>query len=216
MVRPKKELDVRQVFRAPRILTLPQLCRRLHASRSTVLRRLLEHGYFSSYNQSGRFLTIEQAADFDARGLWVHQWARFSQHGNLKQTVLHFVQQSPQGVTHEDLTRLLGVRTHNTLLQLVAEEKIRRERLGPTFVYLARAVARRRKQVRERQALLAEPQQPRPTSPQIIATLLELIFDPHVERLQLVRRCQRKGVSISPRIVDAIFEKYELDKKRAP
>jgi hypothetical protein len=201
MVRPKKEFDVRHVFRAPRILTLPQLCRKWHASPSTVWRRLLEHGYYSSYNQSGKFLTIEQAAEFDDRGLWVCKSARFSRHGNLKQTVLHFVQQSSSGVTHEELTRLLGVRTHNTLLQLVAEEKIQRQRLGPTFVYLASTASRRKKQVRERRTLLIEPQRPRPTSPQIIATLLELILDPRADRPQLVQRCQRKGVAISLPIV---------------
>ena len=45
MVRPRIELDVVHAFRAPRILTLEQLCRRMRASRSTVLRRLDEHGW---------------------------------------------------------------------------------------------------------------------------------------------------------------------------
>ena len=216
MTRPKKNLDLRQTFRGPRILTLPQLCRRLNASRSTVWRRLGELGYYSSYNHAGMFLTIDQAADFDDRGLWVHQSARFSKHGNLKQTVHHFVQLSPRGMTHAELTQCLGVRTHNTLLELVAEDQIRRERLGATFVYLARTVSRRREQVRGRRTLLAEPRQPRPTSQQVIATLLELIHDPRVDRLQLARRCHRKGVSLSARLVDAIFDQYGLDKKRAP
>jgi hypothetical protein len=181
-----------------------------------VLRRLAEIGYHASYNHSGKFLTIGPAADFDERGLWGHQSARFSKYGNLKQTVLHFVQHSSQGMTHEELNELLGVRTHNTLLQLVREGKIQRERLGPTFVYLAATVSRRKRQVRQRRSLLAEPARPRPTSPQIIAVLLELIHDPHAERPRIVQRCQRKGVAISRPVVDVIFERYELDKKRAP
>ena len=84
MVRPRKQLDVVQAFRGPRVLTLEQVCRRLQASRSTVLRRLDEHGYHSSYNHSGRFLTIDEVADFDARGLWVWRAARFSKQGSLK------------------------------------------------------------------------------------------------------------------------------------
>lgn len=215
MTRPKKECDVQQTFRGPRVLSLPQLCRRLHASRSTVLRRLAEIDYYSSYNHAGKFFTIGSAARFDDRGLWVHHSARFSQHGNLKQTVLHFVQQSSQGMTHEELNELLGVRTHNTLLTLVQEEKLHRERLGPTFVYFTVTVSRRRRQLRER-ARLASPVRPRPTSPQIIAVLLELIHDPRSDRRQIMQRCQRKGVSISRPVVDVIFERYELDKKRAP
>ena len=71
MVRPRKQLDVVQTLRGPRILTMEQFCRRLRSSRSTVLRRLHEHGYHSSYNQSGKFLTIDEVAEFDSRGLWV-------------------------------------------------------------------------------------------------------------------------------------------------
>jgi hypothetical protein len=33
MVRPRKELDVVKIFRAPRILTLEQLCPKMRASR---------------------------------------------------------------------------------------------------------------------------------------------------------------------------------------
>ena len=216
MVRPRMELDVVQIFRAPRILTLEQLCRKMRASRSTVLRRLDEHGYHSSYNHSGKFLTIDEVAEFDSRGLWGCSAARFSQHGNLKETVWQFVKDSEQGMTHEELAILLGVRVHNSLLELVEEERIYRERLGPTFVYLSHQTAVRRKQVRRRKLLLAEGQKPRPTARQIIATLLELIKDLRAPKQQIVLGCQRSGVSISRELVAVIFETYGLDKKRAP
>jgi hypothetical protein len=215
MVRPRRELNVVDTFRAPRVRTLEQLCGKLRSSRSTVLRRLDEHGYYSSYNHSGRFLTIEEVADFDSRGLWVWKTARFSRHGNLKQTVNFFVENSQQGITHEELATLLGVRAHNTLLELIQEKKIRRERLGPTFVYLNRKPSLRAEQVRRRKSRLAQPKKPRPTSRQIIATLLQLIKDPVASRQQIVLRCQRSGVPISRELVDAIFQTYDLDKKRA-
>jgi hypothetical protein len=216
MVRPRKELDVVQTFRAPRILTLEQLCRKMRSSRSTVLRRLDEHGYHSSYNHSGKFLTIDEVAEFDSRGLWVWNAARFSKRGNLKETVWHFVEDSKQGMTHEELAALLGVRAHNSLLELVDEKWIRRERLGPTFVYLSHKTSVRRAQVRRRKSLLRESKKPRPTTRQIIATLLELIKDPRASRHSIVLRCQRSGVPISRELVDVIFETYDLDKKRAP
>jgi hypothetical protein len=216
MVRPRKELDVVQVFRAPRILTLEQLCLKMAVSRSTVIRRLDEHGYHSSYNHSGKFLTIDEVAEFDSRGLWGFSEARFSKHGNLKETVWQFVEKSEQGMTHEELATLLGVRVHNSLLELVEAEWTHRERIGPTFVYLSHQTSVRRKQVCRRQRLLAEGQKPRPTARQIIATLLELIKDPHASKQKIVHGCQRTGVSISHELVDAIFETYELDKKRAP
>lgn len=216
MVRPRKEFDVVETFRGPRVLTLEQLCRRMRSSRSTVLRRLDEHGYYSSYNASGKFLAIDEVAEFDSRGIWVWKTARFSKHGNLKETVWYFVESSKQGMSHQELLTLLGVRTHNSLLELVEEEWTHRERLGPTFVYLSYKASTRTEQVRRRKALLAKGAKPQPTTRQIIATLLELIKDSRAVRQQIVLRCQKTGVSISRELVDVIFETYDLDKKRAP
>lgn len=216
MARPRIELDLMQIFRRPRVLTLQQLLARLTCSRATILRRLDEHGYFSSYNHAGKFLTIEEVAEFDDRGLWLWQAARFSRQGTLKKTVEHFVERSEGGMTHQELAGLLGVRVQNTVLDLVEEGRICREQLGTTFVYLSRRPGLRREQVRRREQFLQERRRPVPTSQQVIATLLELIKDPRAARKDVVLRCQRGGVSISREVVDAVFEQYELDKKRAP
>ena len=157
MVRPRKELDVVQTFRGPRILTMEQLCRRLRSSRSTVLRRLREHGYHSSYNHSGMFLTIHEVAEFDSRGLWVWKTARFSKHGNLKETVWHFVEDSEQGMTHGRTRHTSG--SENSQFALGT----RRRRIGsnesgwaPAFVYLSHKASVRREQVRRRKSDLGE------------------------------------------------------------
>lgn len=76
MARPRIQTSLVPTFRAARVLTLDELVRRLSVSRSTALRRLAEHGYFTSYNHSGRYLTTEEAADFDSRGLFTFKEAR--------------------------------------------------------------------------------------------------------------------------------------------
>jgi hypothetical protein len=161
-------------------------------------------------------MTIEEVARFDSRGLWVCKGARFSKRGTLKNTVLDFVGTSNQGMTHDELAALLGVRVHDTLLGLVRERRIRRERIGPTFVYLNRKPSLRREQALRRGEFLKTLERPRPTNRQKIATLLQLIKDPKATRQEIVRRCKRTGVVISRAVVDAIFEEFELDKKRAP
>jgi hypothetical protein len=215
LAQPRKELALVKVFLAPRVLTLERLCEKLSSSSSTMTRRLNEHGYYSSYNHSGRFLTIEEVADFDSRGLWHWKTARFSKHGNLKQTIVHFVQSSEEGMTHSDLATFLGVRAHNPLLELVEEAELSRERLGPTFVYLSSKRSVQRRQVRSRKSLLKKPHEVQPNSRQIIATLLELIKDPKVTQDQIVLRCQTSGISISGELVAMIFDSYDLSKKRA-
>jgi len=216
MGRPRKQADILKTFRAHRTLAIDQLCDTLNCSRSTVLRRLNEHGYYSSYNHSGRFLTIPEVADFDSRGLWVWKTARFSTHHTLKQTAEYFVESSTQGMTHEEIATLLGVRVHNTLRELVQTHRIYRQRIGALFVYLSWTVSVRKVQVDRRMSYVEERREVRPTSRQIIATLLELIKDSDAERQDIVLRCQQAGVSISRQVVDAIFETYDLDKKRGP
>jgi len=215
MSRPRKEICLVESFRAPRVLTLPQLSQTLQCSRSTILRRLAEHGYFSSYNHSGMFFTIPEVARFDSHGLWTCKTARFSKHGSLKESLVYLVQSSSHGMTHQELTSVLAVRVHNPLLELTREGTLRRERIGPTFVYLHAKRTRQTEQRKRRKA--ATPRRPAvpPTHRQTIATLLELIQDPQVSREQIVHRCRRGGVAISPQVVDAVFERYALDKKRA-
>lgn len=204
-----------KAFSAPRALTLQQLCQIFRCSRATILRRLAEHGYYSSYNHSGTFLTIPEVAQFDSHGLWTWKTARFSKYGTLKQTVAYLTQSSPQGMTHEELAMLLAVRVHNVLLQLVREGTLRRERIGPTFVYLHAQRPSRSEQVKQRRATLAARPTVRPTSQQTIAILLQLLQDPQATRQQILSRCQRGGVPLTPQVVEAIFQHYELDKKRA-
>jgi len=216
MTRPRREIALLKAFSAPCVLTLQQLCHIFRCSRATILRRLAEHGYYSSYNHSGKFLTIPELAQFDSHGLWTYKTARFSRYGTLKETVACLAQSSPQGMTHEELAGLLAVRVHNTLLQLTREGILRRQRMGPTFVYLHAQRPSRSEQVRQRRATLAARPTVRPTSQQTIATLLQLIQDPQATRQQIINRCQRGGVSLEPQVVEVIFERYELDKKRAP
>lgn len=215
MGRHKKEIALETMFLAPRILTLGTICERLGLSRSTVVRRLREHHYCSSYNLAGKYLTIQEVAEFDTSGLWSWKGAHFSKYGTLKNTVEHFVRSSGRGMTHQELAGLLSVRVHNALLDLVLSKRIGRERLGPTFVYLSLDRPARKQQMLQREALIKELHKPAPTSRQIIATLLEVIQDRTIQRRDIVARCKRAGVTISPDLVDAIFEKYDLDKKRA-
>jgi hypothetical protein len=120
-----------------------------------------------------------------------------------------------QGMTHAELVSILAVRVHNPLLELTREGTLRRQRIGPTFVYVHRQRTVRTEQVRRRKAATLQRTTLRPTSQQIIATLLELIQHPKATRQQIVGRCQRSGVWLSLPVVDVIFERYELDKNRA-
>jgi hypothetical protein len=216
MSRPRREIALSKAFGGPCALTLQQLCQTFRCSRATILRRLAEHGYCTSYNHSGKFLTVPEAAQFDSQGLWTWKTARFSKYGTLKDTVARLAQSSAQGMTQEELAALLAVRVHNTLLRLIREGTLWRQRIGSKFVYLHAQRQLRSEQVKRRKATLAGRPTVRPNSQQTIAVLLQLIQDPQATQEEIVSRCRHRGTPLAPQVVAAIFERYALDKKRAP
>src|SRR5680860_399825 len=76
-------------------------------SRMSVFRRLRELDYLSSFSHVGCYYTLPGVAHFDSQGLWFYNAVGFSRFGNLKQTVIHLVDQSVAGKTHEELEKQL-------------------------------------------------------------------------------------------------------------
>jgi hypothetical protein len=121
---------LKKLFKKARVATLDELFEVLETrSRVTVFRRLKEMGYLSSFTHNGRYYTLTELPDFDERGLWFFRNIGFSRAGTLKETTFELVETSFEGRTHEELKNLLRVRVHNTLLTLVREGRIGRERL---------------------------------------------------------------------------------------
>ena len=129
---------LRALFKKKRLLMLPDIYSLLGtSSRMSAFRRLRELNYLSSFSHVGRYYTLPTLAHFDPQGLWFYEGVGFSRFGNLKQTVIHLVDQSVAGKTHEELEKQLHLRVHNTLLDLVRSGKIVRESFEDVFLYLS-------------------------------------------------------------------------------
>ena len=143
---------LRALFRKQKIATLEELKQAVGTtSTMTVFRRLKELGYRTSYSHRGRFYTLADAPQFGNDGLWCYQSVRFSRFGNLLQTTRHLVEQAAAGFTAAELSSRLHVEVKQSLLELVRQKQLRRERIGQHFVYLSRAKERRSRQKQERQ-----------------------------------------------------------------
>ena len=129
---------LRGFFNKERVARLPQLYALLGTtSRMSVFRRLRELDYLSSFSHVGRYYTLPGVAGFDPQGLWFYEAVGFSRFGNLKRTVIHLIDQSVAGKTHEELEKQLRLRVHNTLLDLVRRGQIAREAFEGVFVYFS-------------------------------------------------------------------------------
>ncbi|MBM4044859.1 MAG: hypothetical protein FJ279_07085, partial [Planctomycetes bacterium] len=130
---------LRRLFRKSLVADLDALFEVLHTrSRMTVFRRLKDVGYLSSFSHTGRYYTLADIPQFDEHGVWHYRGVGFSRAGTLKRTTAELVRISEAGRTHPELEQIVRVRVHNTLLDLVEEKEIGRERLGGLYIYVSR------------------------------------------------------------------------------
>ena len=183
-------------------------------SRMTVFRRLRELGYYSSYSHGGRYYTLEGIPVFDQQGLWFYRDIGFSQAGTLKQTVAEQVEQTPEGRTHNELQSLLRVRVHNTLLGLVHEGRIGREKLGAVYLYVSSEPERAAQQLTERRelrALFAEVFRVA-SDEEVVEVLVEALrAAPEIPApAEVSRRLVARGVRLEPHHVEQVYEEHRL------
>ena len=89
---------LRAFFKKNRLAMLPDIYALLGTtSRMSAFRRLRELDYLSSFSHVGRYYTLPEVANFDRHGLWFYEAVGFSRFGNLKETVVHLVDQSVAG-----------------------------------------------------------------------------------------------------------------------
>jgi len=160
MERPTPHTDViRALIKKQKIATLDELKKAIATtSTMTVFRRLKELGYRTSYSHHGKFYTLAEIPTFDGHGLWSYRSVAFSQFGNLLQTAQRFVEQAAAGFIAAELQSLLHVEVKQSLLQLNRQKKLRREKIGRHFLYLARDKQQRTHQKRQRMQYLGAEQ----------------------------------------------------------
>jgi hypothetical protein len=144
-------------------------------SMRSLFRDLSMLDYLSSFTHRGQYYTLADIPDFDEHGLWFYQGVGFSRAGTLKETVAVLVETAQAGRTHLELEAMVRVRAHNTLLLLVEQDRLARERIGRCFTYMSAEAGRRAEQVACRHALLAEVAPAALPTELVIAVLVEAL-----------------------------------------
>ena len=139
---------------------------------------------------------------------------RFSRFGHLKETVIHLVDQSVAGKTHEELEKQLRLRVHNTLLDLVRAGKIAREAFEGVFVYLSiRTDGAQQQRVRRREGVSDSVQDVLPDGI-VIEVLAEIIRGNRVQIDQsaILSRLAQRGIRISALQLNQLCTRLGLKK----
>jgi hypothetical protein len=141
------------LFQDQKVVAMPQLKDALGTSVTyTVLRKLSQLGYRSSYSHGGTYYTLDSIAHYDDLGLWSHRDIHFSKHGTLLNTAEVLVTQSPAGYRVPELEAVVQVAAKDALRQLVRAERLFRREWEGRYLYCAQERTRRQEQWAARQA----------------------------------------------------------------
>jgi hypothetical protein len=89
---------------------------------------------------------------FDEHGLWSVQSVWFSRAGTLMATLEQFIEQSNRGYFSGELESLLHVGTKESLLRLLQQGRVSRERILRAYLYCSKDAAIRKRQIATRAA----------------------------------------------------------------
>lgn len=204
----------RKAFRRKKVLTLEEVADLIDGSIHTARRRLKEWGALNSYNQNGRYYTLPEVPEFDANGLWRRHGVFFSQHGNLKQTVVELVRRSHAGLDAGEFGSLLGLDPRSFLSAFATHPDLKREKSRGCFVYYASDQAVFDNQRQCRRALHATGRHPTPA--EAVAILVEKIKHPTLSHEALSRRLKKQNVSVEPGTIENLFLRHGLTEKKTP
>jgi hypothetical protein len=203
--------SLRRVLRQHKVLDISGLQRAVKGrSRRSLFRDLAALGYQTSFTHTGRYYTLQEISDFDEQGLWFYGEIGFSRAGTLKETVAQQVEETPQGRTHGELSRLLRVRVHNTLLDLVRAKRIGREPYRGRLLYVSAKAVRASEQLQYREETdraIAEMLRVA-TDEEVVEALKEAPEIPAPERV--ARRLVARGIRLEPHHVKQVYEEHGL------
>jgi len=140
--------NLRKLLQKQRIATLEELKEALGTDTDlTVIRKLKELSYYTSYSHRGCYYTLEEIARFDELGLWSYDAVHFSKHGTLIRTIEVLVETSGAGHFTNELECILKVSVKDALRKLYGESRLHREKVGNRWLYCSTDPHRRQKQL---------------------------------------------------------------------
>jgi hypothetical protein len=210
----EKDLLALNDFKNQKVMDVNQLAELLDYSIPTVRRRLKQWGAYTSYNYNGRYYTLPDIPKFDAHGLWTYKKILFSRHGNLRQVVIHLIQDSPAGLTTRETEELAQVSMRSFMPCFRNTADLRREKIAGLFVYFSSDEATYTKQKEKRLEDDTRLKLTRlPTDAQAVIILVERINHPELNIEQLSLKLNRKGHKIKTEVIRTLFEHHDLLKK---
>ncbi len=139
---------IEEFILSKRIVTFKELKGHIgNTSRMTIIRRLRDLSYLSSYSHTGKYYTLDSIPDFSKEGLWSCNSVYFSKFDTLINTCHNFVNNSESGYSVKELQDILHVNVKFSLIELHKRGKLYREKCRGGYVYFNKHFPRRKQQL---------------------------------------------------------------------
>ena len=137
MIPKEKIRKAERVLQKKKIFTIDLPVSLLDCSTPSVRTKLKQWGAYTSYNQNGRYYALPSVPLFDENGLWEHKGIGFSEHGTLKNTIVHLVCKSSSGLDGNQIGELVRLSPRSFMHHFRDTPGIRREKHGGVYVYFS-------------------------------------------------------------------------------
>lgn len=138
-----------------KVFTLDQLISSLKCSMPTARLKLKFWQAYTSYNQNSRYYTLPTVPCFNENGLWFYKNIFFSKYGNLRNTVVHLINNSPLGLTGNEIGALINLSPRSFLHHFQDVAGIQRQKVEGVYAYYSDNPGRYKEQVQNRSRAIA-------------------------------------------------------------
>lgn len=138
---------IKDLMLSNNIVTFNQIKEYLNLSRMTIIRRMRELSYLSSYSHKGKYYTLRSIPKFSEEGIWDYNSVHFSKFDTLINTCFHFVNTSESGYSVKELDDKLHVNVKLSLIELYKRKDLYREKCKGEYVYFNKHYPRKKQQL---------------------------------------------------------------------
>ncbi len=195
------------------VMTLPELSRLLDVSIRTIQRITRQWDTIRSYDHNGRYFSLEKLAEFNSYGIWKYNNIHFSKFGNLKNTLVAIINNSPQGMDASQIRGVLGVDTRSFLSQYKDVSGVKREKLSVNYVYFSADQEKFPEQISRRKLTMEAMAHPPLKGPAAISVLVAAIKHTGFTAEELSEHLHKFGTRVKPGAIQDFFKFYGIEKK---
>jgi hypothetical protein len=209
------EAKVRRVFRfleEIKVFTLDEMVAPLGCSIPTARSKLKQWQAYTSYNQNGRYYAMPAVPRFDDNGLWHYKRVSFSKYGNLRNTIVHLIRESPSGLTGNEIGNLVRLRSRSFLHHFRDVAGIQREKTERVYVYYSDDADKYKRQIRNRSKGLISTDY-RLSDADAIVVLAALIRHHGISVEDIMRLPEVRERGLSAVVIREFVDRHDLLKK---